>query len=506
MADPRLRFYTLEHLGATQSLTPEGFLLCVSVPIARTGTLTYGADELPALQPNKDGLIFVSRDPDDVFTDESIASFAGKPVTDDHPSERVDPSNWRQHSVGVTLNPRRGDGALFDSNFLYADLLIQDPNAIKAVRDGKREVSAGYDADYHQLAPGKGRQFNVVGNHVALVDRGRCGPRCAIGDHAMVTRPAVVRRKTPGNNRGVSFRDKVLAKFYAGDADGLVDELDKVEGMMGEQISGDALNPDQTNSWTGEEEATGRNAPVIVNVSTNGSAPGAPEAPSAPVVGMMKPNEDDAVAAPAAGGGDAVQQAVAAALGPLMQRLDTLEQAVAAMLKGDGDDSGDDDTSTPTEDKARQTGDAASGSGGETHRARVGDSTSMQTAFTDMLAKAEILNPGGQGFPTFDAAIGARDTFTTMCNFRKKTLSEAYSRDAKVVIDRILAGERADFNGMTCDAAGLLFNAAADAAATRNNSRFASGARGPEARKFAGSAPTPAQINEANRKKYGIAR
>lgn len=182
-----IRFYTEHQLGEKQAMTPEGFLVCYDVPISRTGQLTYVQGELQdsngddVVEAGRDGVILIDRAAEEVFKPESVASFAGKPVTNDHPSEDVKPSNWSRLAKGVVQNPRQGQGEL--SNFVVADLLITDPQAIEDVRNGKREVSCGYDAEYDQVAPGRGVQRNIIGNHVALVERGRCGPSCSIGDH-----------------------------------------------------------------------------------------------------------------------------------------------------------------------------------------------------------------------------------------------------------------------------------------------------------------------------------
>lgn len=175
----KLRFYATEQLGPKQSVTPEGFLICHDVPIARTGTQLYLADEVP-LEANGAGQVEVSRTPEEVFRQETLASFEGKPVTLDHPDDWVTPENWKQLAVGLTQNVRRGDG--LEQDLVIADLLITDAEAIEKVRKGLRQVSCGYDADYVQSDPGKGEQHNIIGNHVALVDRGRAGPRCAIQD------------------------------------------------------------------------------------------------------------------------------------------------------------------------------------------------------------------------------------------------------------------------------------------------------------------------------------
>lgn len=177
-----LRFYTDEALGPSQGLTKEGFLIAQGVPIARTGIQVYGSGEVP-VDAGPDGRILIDRSPEEVFRPETIASFEGKPITLDHPISDVTIDNWRELACGHAQNIRRGDGALDD--LLLGDLVITCPNAISAVRSRDiRQVSAGYDADYESTGPGRGRQTNIIGNHIALVNEARCGPRCSIGDHA----------------------------------------------------------------------------------------------------------------------------------------------------------------------------------------------------------------------------------------------------------------------------------------------------------------------------------
>jgi hypothetical protein len=160
--------------------TPEGFLLCIGVPIARTGSMLYGEGETP-LETGEDGTIEVSRAEEEVFRPQTIASFEGKPVTIAHPNEFVTADNWSRLAKGVVQNVRRGVGDQGDS--LIADLLITDSIAIQLVKNGLREVSCGYEAEYTQTAEGKGTQANIIGNHVALVDEGRAGSEYAIKDH-----------------------------------------------------------------------------------------------------------------------------------------------------------------------------------------------------------------------------------------------------------------------------------------------------------------------------------
>lgn len=215
-------FYTVERLGARQSVTNDGFLLCEGVPIARIGELLYAAGEVP-VEPGRDGIIRIERTPEEVFRPETLASFEGKPVTMDHPAEFVTPDTWRQLAVGITQNVRRGEG--LDADYVVADLLITDRAAIEAVRfDAKaldksplREVSCGYDADYEQFEPGRGVQRNIIGNHVALVERGRCGPRCAIGD------------KESDMSKKKSTWDRIRAAFKSKDEAALEEALEDAE-------------------------------------------------------------------------------------------------------------------------------------------------------------------------------------------------------------------------------------------------------------------------------------
>lgn len=171
--------HTTEQIGPNQALTPEGFLLCRDVPIARTGVLVYHASELEGIQPDETGFIYVTREPEQVFDATAMASFEGKPVTNLHPNDLVGPDNWNQVAVGTVQNVRRQD------DLLVADLLITQAAAIRDVQSGLREVSCGYEARYEQTEPGKAKQAAIVGNHVALVPRGRCGATCSIKDHEM---------------------------------------------------------------------------------------------------------------------------------------------------------------------------------------------------------------------------------------------------------------------------------------------------------------------------------
>ena len=182
----QLRFYTTERIGNKRGLTPEGFLICYDVPLARTGIQLYAEGEVP-VPPGPDGLIRVERPPEEVFRPETMASFNGKlvviehPVTEDEGAVDVNSSNWKEFASGSVQNVRKGTGA--EPDVMLGDIILYDPEAISLVNSGKmRQVCCGYDAEYEVIGPGRAVQTDIVGNHVALVGEGRCGPVCAIRD------------------------------------------------------------------------------------------------------------------------------------------------------------------------------------------------------------------------------------------------------------------------------------------------------------------------------------
>lgn len=160
---------------------PEGYLICLNVPVARTGVQEYLPEELGL--PAGGAPVPVYRPEEEVFAPVCVASFEGMPVTDDHPAiaEGVTAENIRYLQKGHAHNIRRGTGA--EADLLLADLIITDPGLIEAIMGGKREISCGYN---YALCEEGGRyvQRNIRGNHIAVVDAGRAGPRVSIRDHA----------------------------------------------------------------------------------------------------------------------------------------------------------------------------------------------------------------------------------------------------------------------------------------------------------------------------------
>lgn len=175
-----MRAYYGSKLSPNQTETPEGFLICLNVPIARTGVQTYMASEM-GISDDPNHLVDVMRTEEEVFSAATIASFEGKPATEDHPPVEITTDNIAAYSCGHVQNVHRGAGE--ESDLLIADLYITSRPLIDAIRSGRlREVSCGYDCDYRQDAQGRYYQTCIRGNHVAVVSAGRAGTRVAIKD------------------------------------------------------------------------------------------------------------------------------------------------------------------------------------------------------------------------------------------------------------------------------------------------------------------------------------
>lgn len=170
-------------ISPNQLETGEGFLICRNVPIARIGTQQYLGEELGLEE--RDKIFDVMRPEEEVFSEAAIASFEGKPVTNDHPTEWVTPDNAKTYEMGHAQNVRRGVGEF--SDFLVADLHIHEAQLIDDIRAGKRQVSCGYDCEYVMDEDGTIKQINIRGNHIAVVDKGRAGAKAAIMDSIHTT-------------------------------------------------------------------------------------------------------------------------------------------------------------------------------------------------------------------------------------------------------------------------------------------------------------------------------
>lgn len=515
--------HTDQALGKKRSFTPEGFLLCEDVPIARTGIQEYLNEELigdgedEKIEGGKNGIIKAERNAADVFRPETLASFEGKPVVDDHPDDTVGPHNFKEHVVGITLNPRRGTDDL--ENFILADLLIMDQDAIDAIDDGKVEVSCGYDAEYEPLGPGKVRQYNIVGNHVALVDRGRCGHKCSIGDKAMPKK--------------ITLMDRIYKAIKSKDSKALDAALKDAEEVPGMNEEGIEPNDKTDNEIEGAEG---------IHIHLHGVENGGTESSADPALA------------------DAPDTGEAAGAMSVEDRMTALEQSLATVVDaikkiaggagggneappGEGEDpeaeaegegentppaqegeeenekeefTGDEDM--PTEEAANDEDYKEGEEGASTVKDKKGtkdgktvkDSSGLKDMFAAVKSGAEIIAPGIK-MPVFDKAAAARTTMDNVCLLKRRSLAASARTNDGAEMLELVTGSKKLKPGMACDSLGVVFNAVVAMTKDKNDiTKIApvktlfgrSKVQDENKTRYAG-VKTPADFNAANRARFG---
>lgn len=451
----RQEVLTAEQIGPKRFKTPEGFLLCQDVPIARAGVMIYGPGEVP-VEVGPDGLAYVSRSTAELFRKECLASFVGKPVVDDHPEDDVTPDNWAKLAKGTVLNTRQGTGA--DADVILADLLITDARMIRDIEAMKREVSAGYEADYEQTGEGQGAQSNILGNHVALVERGRCGPRCAIGDQSHFTsrKANMPTQTTKGRNGPPSQRRRISQATL----DALMQELGPDASTMDDgELSGPADSHTHIHIHGIGSTASGGQGAGAVDVKDEAGGAG----------GGNASTMDPAIEARFASLENGHKEIIA--------QLAALTAAAAGNGGAGGNDpSGGKKTGDEDPDDEEMTGDEnpfAKKEEGEEKKddtkGKTNDSAALETSYRDVLAGCEVLVPGFR-MPTFDAKAKRSATIDAMCGARRKALDAfGATAEGQQVLESVSGVQTVDTAGLACPAVATLFRAAVGAKKLLNN-------------------------------------
>ena len=159
--------------------TDEGFLF-ITAPIAHSGIYQYR---------KSDGTIQREWVPEDtLFHEDSLNSLQMKPVTNNHPETFVTSQDAHYKTVGQV-----GQKFLRDGDLLITDFTVMDALAIEAIEQGREQLSPAYTCDVEMTSgvTPSGERYDAIQrnrryNHLALVDRGRGGPRVTLrADSAM---------------------------------------------------------------------------------------------------------------------------------------------------------------------------------------------------------------------------------------------------------------------------------------------------------------------------------
>lgn len=262
-------------------MTPEGYLICKNVPIGRTGSMQYLGEEL-GLEEKRGKVIKVVRTPEELFSKMTIASFEGKPLTNDHPSKNLDINTVAALQKGHIENVRP------EGDYLVADLHVRDNWLINEIQEnGKREVSCGYDClwvptdDSNEIF----EQRDIVGNHVAVVKSGRAGSRVAIKDSGEQLKEG--RKVKMPKKISKSFLAALGFKTFAADAD--PEDVAKAMDALNEEDEVKDAFPDGE-----EKEGNDSAAEIISAIRDLGDVVSAFDARISELEKGKKPAKDDA--------------------------------------------------------------------------------------------------------------------------------------------------------------------------------------------------------------------
>lgn len=379
------KYYTPTKLSENIHETPEGFLVCLGVPIGRTGEMLYGEGETP-LETDDQGKILITRTAEELFHPDTIASFEGKAFTIKHPEDFVDKDNWSALAKGIIQNVRRGEKDEDGEESLIADVLVTDAFAIGLIRQGIREVSCGYEAAYEQTGEGKGIQKQIIGNHLALVEQGRAGPSYAINDH----KPSNLEKKGP---RMSKWSEKVKQIFSKA-----VDEAAAMEEKE--------KNKDEAPA----EGAVSYDELVKICKDLSAKLDSMKPKDEAPVEKKDQPKDEEKKDEPAAKDAEVASS--------VEERLKALEMAVAKMMEAE---SAEAMTDEDPEKKDQESKDEES--------EEMGDEDPEMTG--DTVARAEILSPG----------------IRITKDVKSKALKSAYAtKEGKTVIESLTGGKTPAFD------------------------------------------------------------
>lgn len=197
-----------------RSYDDNGFLTVDKSPILSTDVLQYlgkefGTDEAAGvkIEPDK---IYTVRIPREEL-EKAAKSFELLPIVDGHQwlSGGLNDGDAKKYQEGTT-----GSGAYVDNDGkLFVPLKFTGKGILEHLKEGVEELSASYSHDLRLDDTGQADfvAVNITGNHVALVERGRCGSEVRVFNNNEVEK-----MKTKNELALLVDGKKIdLAKFFA---------------------------------------------------------------------------------------------------------------------------------------------------------------------------------------------------------------------------------------------------------------------------------------------------
>ena len=184
-----LSTFKINNEQSHRHLDENGYLFVDESPVLKAGILEYYGQELiDGGSAEVDG---IKIEPDKVYKvfipvgelEKGVSSFALLPVTNDHQWLGIEGEDARDYQEGST-----GENAVVKNEAIYVPLKFTGDGIIDDLNNHrKEELSASYT---NKLSKSDNPEYDFIatdikGNHIALVEKGRCGPDVRVLNHDM---------------------------------------------------------------------------------------------------------------------------------------------------------------------------------------------------------------------------------------------------------------------------------------------------------------------------------
>lgn len=170
------------NIGSHRHYDENGYLYVDKSPVLKSGILEYLGSEIMDANGFVDG---VKVEPQKLYKvylpmeelEKAKDTFNLKPIVDDHKWLGSDGADAKNYQEGTT-----GEHSYIEDGMLYIPLVFTGKEIIKDIENGKEELSASYT---NILEKSNNPEYDFIardykGNHIALVDRGRCGEKVRV--------------------------------------------------------------------------------------------------------------------------------------------------------------------------------------------------------------------------------------------------------------------------------------------------------------------------------------
>lgn len=162
------------------------FWLIENNPITKVGVFPYLGKQISAsCEPNK--IYWVLRPKEELFKQKTLDSLKLLPLVNEHEMLGKDCTPAEEKGIEGTL----GQNVSHNDDTIFNDIKIFSEDMKDKIKGGKKELSLGYWCDYEkQSGTYNGQRYdyiqkNIIGNHLALVDKGRMGSDVRVYDSAI---------------------------------------------------------------------------------------------------------------------------------------------------------------------------------------------------------------------------------------------------------------------------------------------------------------------------------